>query len=103
MLFFMHYRSKILRTAIAIIAVLAIVIAAPVHAAHHHGNASDPGHMHTPCAICQLHSPACHPVWVPCPGIPLEPIFVLAAVASPAPIAVPAVVDACRAPPSFVA
>jgi len=90
------------RVAITIIAVLAIVIAAPIHAAHGHGD-SLANRVHAPCAICQLQSPAAHPSWEPCPGIPLEPIFVLAATASPSPISAPAAVHACRAPPFVLA
>jgi ABC-type cobalt transport system substrate-binding protein len=84
---------------IAIIVALAMVIAAPIHAAHYHGN--DLGHPN--CAVCQLHSPACEPFWQPCAGIPLDPLFVLVAVSSPTPVVTPTVVHACRAPPFFVA
>ena len=96
MLLLMRARPSTLRVAIALLAAVAIVVAGPVYAAHHHGTrGDDPGH----CAVCQLHTPACRPLWQPCPGIPLEPIFVLAATASPSPLCKPAVVTGTRAPP----
>jgi len=101
MLSFVRRLPARLRVATTIIAVLAIVIAAPIHAAHGHGD-SGANRVHAPCAICQLQSPACRPSWEPCAGIPLEPIFVLVAVVSSSPISAPAAVDACRAPPSVI-
>lgn len=100
MLPFVRMRSTHFSAMIAVIAALAMVLAAPIHAAHNHGN--DPlGHPN--CAVCQLHSPACGPIWQPCVGIPLEPLFVLATAASPSPVSTPSIADACRAPPFFVA
>jgi hypothetical protein len=99
MLHSVRMRSSHFRAMIAVIAALAMVLAAPVHAAHNHG--SDLGHPN--CAVCQLHSPACGPIWQPCAGVPLEPLFVLAIVAGPTPVAAPAVVNSCRAPPFVVA
>jgi hypothetical protein len=95
----MRMRSTHLSVLVAVLAALAMIVAAPIHAAHNHGN--DLGHPN--CAVCQLHSPACGPIWQPCAGIPLEPLFVLASTVSPTPVAAPTVVDACRAPPFFVA
>jgi hypothetical protein len=95
--------SKTLRAAIALVAALVIFISAPLHAAHNHGDTSDPNRIHAPCAICQMQTPACGPLWEPCPGVPLDPIFILAAVSSPTPVVAPTVVNASRAPPFSVA
>jgi hypothetical protein len=96
----MRVRPSTFRVAITLLAALAIVVAGPVYAAHHHGTkGDDPGHVHAPCAVCQLHTPACRPLWQPCTGIPLEPLFVLAAMASPSPLSKPAIITGTRAPP----
>jgi hypothetical protein len=96
-------RSKTLRSAIALVTALVLFVSAPLHAAHNHGDTSDPNRIHAPCAICQMQTPACGTLWEPGPEIPLVPVFILTIVSSPAPAAAPSVVDACRAPPSFVA
>jgi hypothetical protein len=90
-----------LRIAIALLAVLAVVVAGPIHAAHHHENDASP--LHTPCAVCQLHSPACQPLLEPGAGVSLEPIFTLAVSTAPAFHSAPTTVAGTRAPPSLVA
>lgn len=76
MLGVMRARLSKLFVAVAMLTVMAIVIAAPVHAAHHHGN--EQGHIQAPCAICQMQSPACRPLSDPPSILSLEPLFVLA-------------------------
>jgi hypothetical protein len=89
-----------LRVTIALIVALAMGIAAPIHAAHHHG---DPNNLHSACTLCQLHSPACQPLLEPCAGISLEPLSTLAAFITPAPRAAPTVIACTRAPPLSLA
>ena len=101
MLSLVHRRYRILRATVAIIAALAVVIAGPIHAAHHHTDDTSP--LHPTCAVCQLHSPACAPICQPCVRASLEPLFVLAATDAPSADSTPSIADACRAPPFFVA
>jgi len=88
-----------LRITLALVVVLTMGIAAPVHAAHHH----DDGRLHAPCAVCQLHSPACEPLLKTFTGVSLEPVFTLAVSTASAPRSEQTTVAATRAPPSFLA
>ena len=99
MLLSMFHGRTSLRVAIALIVVLAMGIAGPIHAAHHHANDA----LHATCAICQFHSPACPTLLAPGASVSLEPIHTLAVSAAPAPHAAPVTVAGTRAPPSFVA
>jgi len=88
-------------TVVTALAVLAIVIAAPVHAAHHHGN--EQGHIQAPCAICQMQSPACRPLSDPPSIFSLEPLFLLTAGSVIPCQCATAVVVGTRAPPVSLA
>ncbi len=99
MLMSMLRRYTGLRLMFVLIAVLAVIIAGPIHAAHHH----DDGRLHAPCAVCQLHSPACEPLLNTFAGVSLEPVFTLAVSPTPAPRSVQASIAATRAPPAFLA
>jgi len=94
----MSRRLASLRIAIALVATLVVVVAGPVHAAHHHGDT-----LHAACAVCQLHSPACPTVLAPCADISLQPIFTLADASTRTPDSAPAPLVGTRAPPSLVA
>jgi len=95
MLFSMLRQRTALRVMIALIAVLAVVIAGPLHAAHHH----DDSRLHAPCAVCQLHSPACQQPLAVCAGVPLEPVFTLSLVSSPSVDSASITIADSRAPP----
>lgn len=99
MLMSMLRRYTVLRLMVVVIAALAVIIAGPIHAAHHH----DDGRLHAPCAVCQLHSPACEPLLKTFTGVSLEPIFTLAVSSASAPHSAPTTIVATRAPPSLLA
>ena len=98
MLYSMLRRHIALRVMIALIAAFAVVIAGPIHAAHHHDDS-----LHAPCAVCQLHSPACQQELTLCAGVPLEPIFTFSLVSAPSVHSVSVTNTGTRAPPSFLA
>ena len=95
MLLSMLRQRTALRVMIALIAVLAVVIAGPLHAAHHH----DDSRLHAPCAVCQMHSPACEQHLAVCAGVPLEPVFTLSLVSSPSVDSASITIADSRAPP----
>jgi hypothetical protein len=99
MLFSMLRHRTQVRVLIALIAVFALVIAGPLHAAHHH----DDGRLHAPCAVCQLHSPACQQPLVPGGNVSLEPIFTLSLVSVPSLQSASVTIADTRAPPFFLA
>jgi len=99
MLFSMLRRRTALRVMIALIAVFTVVIAGPLHAAHHH----DDSRLHAPCAVCQLHSPACQQPLAVCAGVPLEPVFTLSLVSEVSLPSVSVTSAGTRAPPFFFA
>ena len=99
MLMSMLRRYTGLRMMVVLIAALAVVIAGPLHAAHHH----DDNRLHAPCAVCQLHSPACEPLLKTFAGVSLEPIFTLSVSTESTPRSAQTTVVAARAPPSFLA
>jgi len=99
-LFNMLRRHPALRITIALLVALALGIAGPIHAAHHHG---DPNSLHTACTLCQLHSPACQPLLEPCAGVSLEPICTFALLHTPSLHSASVVDTDTRGPPSFLA
>jgi hypothetical protein len=100
MLIAMLPRSSAFRITIALIVALAVAIAGPVHAAHHHG---DPNSLHSACTLCQLHSPACQPLLEPCASISLAPVSTFAVITTPS-LRSESVADTdTRGPPSFLA
>jgi hypothetical protein len=99
MLFAMLRRHIGLRVTVAILAAFAVIIAGPIHAAHHH----DDSRLHAPCAVCQLHSPACQQTLVPCAGVSLEPLFTLSLVSAPSLRPVSVTRTGTRGPPTFLA
>jgi hypothetical protein len=99
MLLGMLRRHSGLRVTIAILAALAVIIAGPIHAAHHH----DDNRLHAPCAVCQLHSPACQQTLVPCAGVSLQPLFTLSLVSAPSVHSVSVSSADTRAPPLSLA
>jgi hypothetical protein len=100
MLIAMLARSSGFRITIALIVALALGIAGPIHAAHHHG---DPNSLHSACTLCQLHSPACQPLLEPCAGNSLEPLFTLAVGSAPVLHCSPVTAATTRAPPFSLA
>ena len=88
-----------LRITLALLVVLTMGIAAPLHAAHHH----DDNRLHAPCAVCQLHSPACEPLLKTFAGVSLEPVFTLAFVSTTSLHSVSVATTGTRAPPFFLA
>jgi hypothetical protein len=99
MLLGMLRRHTGLRVTIAILAALAVIIAGPIHAAHHH----DDNRLHAPCAVCQLHSPASQQTLVPCASVSLEPLFTLSLVSAPSLHSVSVTRTDTRGPPTFLA
>ena len=99
MLVSMLRRYTVLRLMVVLIAAFAVIIAGPIHAAHHH----DDSRLHAPCAVCQMHSPACEPLLKTFTGVSLEPIFTLAVSSASAPRSEQTTVVAARAPPSLLA
>lgn len=97
MLLSMRVVSPGIRLALVMLAALAMLIAAPLHASHHHGN--EPGKIDGPCAVCKSYSPASGSVAVVCTGLLLLPLGVLASDASVAPLSTPDAIVAPRAPP----
>ncbi|HKW13471.1 MAG TPA: hypothetical protein VJS69_03200 [Candidatus Krumholzibacteria bacterium] len=99
-LFLMLRRHPALRITIALLVALAVGIAGPIHAAHHHG---DPNSLHPACALCQLHSPACQPLLEPGVGISLEPICTFALLHTPSLRSASVAFTDTRGPPSLLA
>jgi hypothetical protein len=93
-------RRRILRITLALVIALALGIAGPIHAAHHHG---DPNSLHSECTLCQLHSPACQPLLEPVADVSLEPLFTLTVGSTPAVHPVSVTVAGTRAPPLSLA
>jgi hypothetical protein len=90
-----------LRILAGALAVLALVLGGPLHALHHHG--SDAGQLSGPCAVCKSHSTAVFLPALPCAGVLLRPVGVLAIEASARSLATPAAALVPRAPPVFIA
>jgi hypothetical protein len=99
MLLSMLRRHTVVRLMVVLIAACTVIIAGPIHAAHHH----DDGRLHAPCAVCQLHSPACEPLLKTFAGASLEPLFTLAVSIANAPRTAQTTVTPARAPPVFLA
>jgi hypothetical protein len=99
MLFSMLRSRTSLRIAIALLVVVTMGFAGPIHAAHHHSNDA----LHATCAVCQLHSPAAQPLLQVFAGVPLELVSTLAVNAVPAPHSARVAVVGTRAPPSHFA
>jgi hypothetical protein len=97
MLLAMRVVSDCLRITVAILAALALVIAAPIHASHHH--ASGPGQTDGPCVICKTLTAGC--TWVaPASLSPLlQQAGVLTVAAPVIALFAPAIVLVPRAPP----
>jgi len=91
-----------LRLLVALGATLAMLLAVPLHAAHTHGD--DHGHMHAPCAACQIHAPTAAPIQTITPFVappadgtlPAPANETIPHTARPAP-------TGCRAPPASLA
>ena len=97
----MRVVSPGIRIAIVTLAALAMVIAAPIHASHHHGDR--PGQLDEPCAACKSHSPVSGSVVIACTGLLLIPVGVMACDAGVSPLSAPEAAVAPRAPPVSLA
>ena len=93
-----------IRASLALLAAVAMVVSAPVHAGHGHDASSPSATIHASCVICQVHAPAGTGIAAPVTAI--EPgcagrLILADAPARPAEWhAGPA---ACRAPPPLLA
>lgn len=94
----MRLVSPCLRIAVVLLAALALVIAAPIHASHDH--TGDRGQMDGPCVICKSLTAAS--AWTaPVRLTPqLQPIGELAAEACVIALSAPASILVPRAPPA---
>jgi hypothetical protein len=86
-----------LRIPAALFIVAVMTLAAPIHAAHSHGD--DAGHLHAPCALCKSPSPVLRPLAAPCVGVTLQPVGVLASDTATSPVSAHQRFIPSRAPP----
>jgi len=100
MLLHMLRHRRALRITLALLIALAVGIAGPIHAAHHHG---DPNSLHSECTLCQLHSPACQPLVEPVAVVSLEPVSTFALIPTPSLHTASVAATGTRGPPSFLA
>jgi hypothetical protein len=88
----------------AILAAVVMLAAAPLHAAHTHGDDGESVTLHSPCAVCLVHAPAGTP---PDAGaVIVEPDCFSHFFRIHTDVLLPSAhgqVDACRAPPALLA
>lgn len=97
-------RHGYIRAMLALLAVVAMVVSAPIHAEHGHDASSPSATMHASCAICQVHAPI--GTCVSLPVTTLDPGCagrLIVADSRVRPAESHAAPDACRAPPALLA